>query len=85
MAIDNGFQACLMAPTEILANQHFETISDFLKELPIKVGLLTGSKKAAERKVLHQELENGEIHLLIGTHALLEDKVKYKNLGLSHY
>ena len=82
MAIDNGFQACLMAPTEILANQHFETISDFLRELPIKVGLLTGSKKAAERKVLHQELENGKIHLLIGTHALLEDKVKYKNLGL---
>ena len=82
MAIDNGFQACLMAPTEILANQHFETISDLLKDLPIKVGLLTGSKKAAERKVLHQELENGEIHLLIGTHALIEDKVKYKNLGL---
>ena len=82
MAIDNGFQACLMAPTEILANQHFETISDLLKDLPIKVGLLTGSKKAAERKVLHQELENGEIHLLIGTHALLENKVKYKNLGL---
>ena len=63
MAIDNGFQACLMAPTEILANQHFETISDLLRDLPIKVGLLTGSKKAAERKVLHQELENGEIHL----------------------
>ena len=82
MAIDNGYQACLMAPTEILANQHFETISNFLRELPIKVGLLTGSKKAAERKVLHQELENGKIHLLIGTHALLEDKVKYKNLGL---
>ena len=82
MAIDNGFQACLMAPTEILANQHFETISDFLRELPIEVGLLTGSKKAAERKVLHQELENGKIHFLIGTHALLEDKVKYKNLGL---
>ena len=82
MAIDNGFQTCFMAPTEILANQHFETISGFLKELPIKVGLLTGSKKAAERKVLHQELENGEIHLLIGTHALLENKVKYKNLGL---
>ena len=56
MAIDNGFQACLMAPTEILANQHFETISDLVKNLPIKVGLLTGSKKAAERKVLHQEL-----------------------------
>tara|TARA_B100000900_G_scaffold416117_1_gene449222 strand:- start:465 stop:2558 length:2094 start_codon:yes stop_codon:yes gene_type:complete len=82
MAIDNGFQACLMAPTEILANQHFESISDLLKDLPIKVDLLTGSKKAAERKVLHQELENGETHLLIGTHALLEDRVKYKNLGL---
>ena len=82
MAIDNGFQACLMAPTEILANQHFETISNLLKNLPIKVDLLTGSKKAAERKVLHQDLENGETHILIGTHALLEDKVKYKNLGL---
>ena len=82
MAIDNGFQACLMAPTEILANQHLETINNFLSELPIKICLLTGSKKAAERKVLHEKLENGEIHLLIGTHALLEDKVKYKNLGL---
>ena len=82
MAIDNSFQACLMAPTEILANQHFETISDLLKDLPIKVSLLTGSKKAAERKVLHQDLESGETHILIGTHALLEDKVKYKNLGL---
>jgi ATP-dependent DNA helicase RecG len=82
MAIDNGFQACLMAPTEILANQHFETISELLKDMPLKVGLLTGSKKAAERKILHQELEDGSIHILIGTHALLEDKVKYKNLGL---
>lgn len=82
MAIDNSFQACLMAPTEILANQHFETVSDLLKDLPIKVSLLTGSKKAAERKVLHQDLESGETHILIGTHALLEDKVKYKNLGL---
>lgn len=82
MAIDNGFQACLMAPTEILANQHFETISELLKDMPIKVGLLTGSKKAAERKILHQGLEDGSIHILIGTHALLEDKVKYKNLGL---
>ena len=82
MAIDNSFQACLMAPTEILANQHFETVSDLLKDLPIKVSLLTGSKKAAERKILHQDLESGETHILIGTHALLEDKVKYKNLGL---
>nr|MBC8464578.1 ATP-dependent DNA helicase RecG [Bacteroidota bacterium] len=82
MAIDNGFQACLMAPTEILANQHFETISELLKDMPIEIGLLTGSKKAAERKILHQGLEEGSTHLLIGTHALLEDKVKYKNLGL---
>lgn len=82
MAVDNGFQACLMAPTEILANQHFETISELLKDMPIEIGLLTGSKKAAERKILHQGLEEGNTHLLIGTHALLEDKVKYKNLGL---
>ena len=81
MAIDNGFQACLMAPTEILANQHFETISKLLKDMPLNIGLLTGSKKAAERKILHQGLEDGSIHLLIGTHALLEDKVKYQNLG----
>jgi ATP-dependent DNA helicase RecG len=82
MAIDNGYQACLMAPTEILANQHFETIKEFLKDIPLKVGILTGSKKASERKILHQGIEDGSIHVLVGTHALLEDKVKYKNLGL---
>ena len=82
MAIDNGYQACLMAPTEILANQHFDTIKEFLKDIPLKVGILTGSKKASERKILHQGLEDGNIHVLVGTHALLEDKVKYKNLGL---
>lgn len=82
MAIDNGYQACLMAPTEILANQHFETIKEFLKDIPLKVGILTGSKKTSERKILHQGLDDGSIHILVGTHALLEDKVKYKNLGL---
>ncbi|MDQ3047113.1 MAG: ATP-dependent DNA helicase RecG [Bacteroidota bacterium] len=82
IALDNGFQACLMAPTEILANQHFETISELVKPLEIKVGLLTGSKKTKERRVLHEKLQSGEMHFLIGTHALLEDEVQFNNLGL---
>ena len=81
MAIDNGFQSCLMAPTEILAQQHFETISNLLSKMPIKISLLTGSVKKSQRNLLHKGLENGETHILIGTHALLEDKVKFKNLG----
>jgi ATP-dependent DNA helicase RecG len=83
MAIDCGFQTSLMAPTEILAMQHFHTINDFVCELPINVALLTGSTKAAARKIIHEQLESGELNLLIGTHALLEEKVKFKNLGLS--
>ncbi|HBF18534.1 MAG TPA: ATP-dependent DNA helicase RecG, partial [Cryomorphaceae bacterium] len=83
MAIDNGFQACLMAPTEILANQHYQGLSELTADLPINIALLTGSTKASERKVLHEQLQNGELHLLVGTHALLEEKVKYKNLGLA--
>ena len=83
MAIDNGFQTALMAPTEILAKQHFQTIKEFVEKLPIEVSLLTGSTKVAERRIIHERLENGALHLLIGTHALLEDKVKFKNLGLS--
>jgi len=83
MAIDCGFQTSLMAPTEILATQHFHTINDFVFQLPVNVALLTGSTKAAERKIIHEQLESGELHILIGTHALLEDKVKFKNLGLS--
>jgi ATP-dependent DNA helicase RecG len=83
LAIDNGFQCCLMAPTEILANQHFESISDMLKELDVKVRLLTGSTKTAERREIHESLESGELNLLIGTHALIEPKVKFKNLGLA--
>ena len=76
------FQACLMAPTEILANQHFETISELLKPLGIKIGLLTGSKKVKERRILHEALQNGEMQILVGTHALFEDTVQFKNLGL---
>lgn len=82
LAVDNGFQSCLMAPTEILAKQHFETISELVKPLGIKVDLLTGSSKTKARRILHQALEAGEIHILIGTHALIEDVVLFKNLGL---
>ena len=72
-----------MAPTEILATQHFNAISALMKGLNITISLLTGSVKTKERNKIHQELENGELHILIGTHALLEDKVKFKNLGLA--
>ena len=81
MAVDNGYQACLMAPTEILARQHFTTISEYMKEQNIKAAILTGSTKTKDRRVLHEQLENGEIDILIGTHALIEDKVKFQNLA----
>lgn len=83
LAIDNGFQACLMAPTEILASQHFNGITELAKDLNLNIKLLTGSTKTADRKVIHEELENGSLHIIIGTHALLEDKVQFKNLGLA--
>ncbi|MEA9415625.1 ATP-dependent DNA helicase RecG [Flavobacterium sp. PL02] len=83
LALDNGFQACLMAPTEILANQHFVGLSELAATLDINVKILTGSTKIAARRIIHEELENGSLHILIGTHALLEDKVKFKNLGLA--
>jgi ATP-dependent DNA helicase RecG len=83
IALDNGFQSCLMAPTEILANQHFNGLADLAKELNINIKLLTGSTKIANRRIIHEELENGSLHILIGTHALLEDKVKFQNLGLA--
>ena len=83
IAMDNGFQSCLMAPTEILAQQHFNSIQELLENTGIKVRLLTGSSKTSERKIIHEELENGELSILIGTHALLEDKVKFQNLGLA--
>jgi ATP-dependent DNA helicase RecG len=83
LAIDNGFQACLMAPTEILANQHYLGLSELAKTANINIKLLTGSTKTAERKIIHEALEDGSLHVLIGTHALLEDKVQFKNLGLA--
>ncbi|MES2811772.1 MAG: ATP-dependent DNA helicase RecG [Bacteroidota bacterium] len=83
LAMDNGFQACLMAPTEILATQHFNGITELATELNINIKLLTGSTKVAERRIIHEELENGSLHILIGTHALLEDKVQFQNLGLA--
>ncbi len=83
LAIDNDFQATLMAPTEILATQHYNGIIELVKDLNINVKLLTGSTKKAQRRIIHQELEDGTLHLLIGTHAVLEDKVIFKNLGLA--
>ncbi|MDI6046703.1 ATP-dependent DNA helicase RecG [Flavobacterium yafengii] len=83
LALDNGFQACLMAPTEILANQHFIGLSELAQTSNINIRILTGSTKIAQRRIIHEELENGTLHILIGTHALLEDKVKFKNLGLA--
>ena len=83
IAIDNGFQACLMAPTEILSVQHYNGLVELCKYLNISIYILTGSTKASDRKKIHEKLENGEINLLIGTHALLEDKVKFRNLGLA--
>ncbi len=81
MAIDNGFQACLMAPTEILAQQHFAGLSELAEKIGVKIRLLTGSTKKKDRNILHAELESGELHIIVGTHALLEDKVIFKNLG----
>jgi ATP-dependent DNA helicase RecG len=83
IAKDNGFQSCLMAPTEILANQHFNGITELAKELNINIRILTGSTKIAQRRIIHEELENGTLDIIIGTHALLEDKVQFKNLGLA--
>ncbi|MDR6921041.1 ATP-dependent DNA helicase RecG [Chryseobacterium sp. 2987] len=83
IAMDNSFQSCLMAPTEILAQQHYNGIKDLLQETGINVRLLTGSTKTSERKIIHHELEDGSLSILVGTHAVLEDKVKFKNLGLA--
>jgi len=82
MAVDNGYQACLMAPTEILAQQHFITLKELCKNLPIRIELLTGSSKNSERKAIHSGLLNGEVHIILGTHALIENTVQFKNLGL---
>lgn len=82
MAADNGFQAALMAPTEILATQHYETIREWGEKIGLKTALLTGSTRASERRLLHAALEDGSLDILIGTHALLEEGVKFNNLGL---
>ncbi|PKP34975.1 MAG: ATP-dependent DNA helicase RecG [Bacteroidetes bacterium HGW-Bacteroidetes-17] len=82
IALDNGFQACIMAPTEILATQHAKSIQAMLNNLEVKLILLTGSTKTAERKIIHEQLQSGELNVLIGTHALIEDAVKFKTLGL---
>ena len=82
MGIDNGFQGALMAPTEILATQHYESLRELVEGLPIEIALLTGSTKKARRVEIHEGLQNGSIHLLIGTHALLEDVVQFSNLGI---
>lgn len=83
LAADNGFQSCLMAPTEILARQHFRNIIALLKDLPVNVRLLTGSTKATERKEILYLLKEGALHCIIGTHALIEDTVQFNNLGLA--
>ncbi len=82
IAIDNGYQAALMAPTGILASQHYQTLKKILGDMPVNVDLLTGSTKKARRKVLHESLRSGELHILIGTHALIEETVRFENLGL---
>ena len=82
IAIDNGYQACLMAPTEILAGQHFQTISKLLQGIDIDVRLLTGSTKKSERNSIEKTLSDGTLHILIGTHALIEDNVRFSKLGL---
>jgi ATP-dependent DNA helicase RecG len=83
MAVDNGFQACILAPTEILANQHLIGIKELIGDMHVRVEILTGSTKAKVRKVLFADLEEGKVDILIGTHAILEDKVIFKNLGIA--
>lgn len=83
MAIDNGFQACLMAPTEILANQHYQGLKPLCDAVGITIKLLTGSTKKKERTLLHTALEDGSLQIIVGTHALIEDAVVFKNLGLA--
>lgn len=82
LAADNGYQSCMMAPTEILAQQHFQTVSSLLQQMDVPVRLLTGSTKTAERKKILNELQEGTLNILIGTHAVIEDVVEFKNLGL---
>ena len=82
LAIDNGYQACLMAPTEILATQHYETLRATVSKIGINIRLLTGSTRAPERRDIHAQLQDGSLHILVGTHAVLEDPVQFSRLGL---
>jgi ATP-dependent DNA helicase RecG len=81
IALDNGFQACLMAPTEILAGQHFQTISEMVAPIGVNVKLLTGSTPTKQRAIIHEQLRDGSLHILVGTHAVIEDDVQFRNLG----
>ncbi|MBO8455559.1 MAG: ATP-dependent DNA helicase RecG [Bacteroidetes bacterium] len=83
IAVGNGYQACIMAPTEVLAQQHFKNISKYLAPTGVKAALLTGSSRTAERREVHAGLEDGSIGIIVGTHALLEDNVVFRNLGLA--
>lgn len=83
IAVGNGYQACIMAPTEVLAQQHFKNIQKFLAPTGVKSALLTGSSKTAERREIHAGLEDGSISIIVGTHALIEDNVQFRNLGLA--
>ncbi len=83
LAVDNNAQACMMAPTEILATQHYESLSQWCEPLGLKIALLKGSTRAKERRDIHAALEDGSLNILVGTHALIEDKVKFHNLGLA--
>jgi RecG-like helicase len=83
LAVDNGYQGCLMAPTEILAQQHYKSITGLLKDLPVSVRLLTGSTKAKDRKIILHGLAEGSLNIIIGTHALLEDTVQFRKLGVA--
>lgn len=83
LAIDNGYQTCMMAPTEILAQQHFNSLSELLKDMPVRLELLTGSSRAKQRREVLQMAEDGSLNLLIGTHAVIEENVKFKNLGFA--
>jgi len=83
LAKDNGYQSAFLAPTEILAKQHYAAVMELLKNLPIKIALLTGNTKTKERRLMFNDLVEGNLDILIGTHAILEDKVIFKNLGFT--
>jgi len=83
IAADNSYQSCLMAPTEVLAHQHYKNITNLLIDMPVEVGVLTGSTKTAERKIIQKKLDDGSMNILIGTHAIIEKDVRFKNLGIA--